>query len=146
MDVLCRGGFSNPDWRRLGSMLGLSSAQLDSIAADKKADNTAGLSNALIDMLSTWLKRDLKSSWGKLADALKNIDEGVLAEKMRIRQGAACISLLARIPCITTVLVLAGGEFWIDTTSIVVEIVVRLDVLTTIEERFHPKFHHPCHH
>ena len=87
MDVLHRGGFSNPDWKKLGSALGLSTAQLDSIAADKKADNTAGLSNALINMLSTWLKRDVHSSWGKLADALTKMDESTLSDKMRSQQG-----------------------------------------------------------
>ena len=89
LDVLHNGDFSNPDWKRLGSALGLSPSQLDSIAADKRADNTAGLSNALINMLSTWMKRDVDSSWGKLAEALAKLGETTLSDKAQKQQGTA---------------------------------------------------------
>ena len=94
LDVLHKGNFSNPDWKRLGSALGLSPSQLDSIAADKRADNTAGLSNALINMLSTWMKRDVDSSWESLAKALAKLGETTLSDKAGKKQGTATIPSL----------------------------------------------------
>ena len=94
LDVLREEGFSNPDWKKLRSALGLSPAQLDSIAADKKADNTAALSNALINMLSIWMRRDVDSSWEKLAKALAKLGETTLSDKAGKKQGTATIPSL----------------------------------------------------
>ena len=73
----------------MGTKLGLSQTQLNNIAANKKADNTAGVSNAFMDMLAAWLRQDLESSWTKLADALKERGDDDLSQRIRSLQGAS---------------------------------------------------------
>ena len=64
-------------WYHLGLQLDISSYDLDIIEHD-----SCGVEDRLRRMLQKWLKSCEKPSWGIIVNALKSIDEKVLANKL----------------------------------------------------------------
>ena len=74
--------FPETHWRPLGTALKLRADWLDSIAADRKADNPVNQTNALLGMLTKWLQKDIESEWSKLAKAVGELGYSELSDEL----------------------------------------------------------------
>ena len=79
--------FPETHWRVLGTALKLRADWLDSIAADRKADNPVNQTNALLGLLSKWLQQDVGSSWKKLAKAVREVGYSELSDTLENSEG-----------------------------------------------------------
>ena len=78
--------FDNSNWSKLGINLGVPQHQRNSIAANI-AGKPHGQGEALTSVLDFWLRNDLEASWEKLASAVEECSDVVLANKIRISVG-----------------------------------------------------------
>ena len=92
LNTLHKGKFTDGNWFELGQQL-ITNAALNAIEA-----NHGGKKHLMIDMVSLWLRSDLKASWETLADAVEMLGkygEGtakIVREKAGISKIATLIS------------------------------------------------------
>ena len=65
--------------KELGTYLNVPCGRLDEF----RHNNMGDVKGMLIDVLNYWLETDPRKSWSKLAEAVKDCDHRVLAEKIR---------------------------------------------------------------
>ena len=79
--------FPETHWRQLGTVLKLRAEWLDSIAADRKADNPVNQTNALLGLLTKWIQQDIDSDWEKLGKAVGELVHTELSKKLKSMKG-----------------------------------------------------------
>ena len=75
LDVLNNENFPSNEWIQLGLSLGLLNPKLESIEDNYSKDNEKCLQKCL----TLWLTQDIEATWSKLADAVDNTGEKVVA-------------------------------------------------------------------
>ena len=90
--------FPETRWRDLGTALKLRADRLESIAADRKADNPVNQTNALLGLLSKWLRQDVDSTWEKLAKAIGELGYSDLSDELKSVKGKLVKNALNLLP------------------------------------------------
>ena len=68
------------DWKSLGVQLDISAPKIMEI----DVNNRGQVADCRRDLVQFWLQSDVSCSWERLIDALKSINQSVLAEEIRI--------------------------------------------------------------
>ena len=73
------------NWYQFGIALGMKSYKLEEIRHNRMGD----VQLSKLSMFDIWLRSDLKASWEKIADALRELGLDVLAEKVLAEYGTS---------------------------------------------------------